>query len=79
MLPFDIEHTACRLRAAPNRREAPGLRSLAAMSWERIKGSVRERWRRLTVKDLEASGRRAREKQLADWLVRRHKADPIHK
>jgi len=49
------------------------------MNWERIKDSVRERWRRLTGKDLEASGRRAREKQLAEWLVRRHKADPIHK
>jgi len=48
-------------------------------SWKQLKGSVRRQWGRLTVKDLEASGRRAREKQLADWLVRRHKADPIHK
>jgi hypothetical protein len=37
-------------------------------SWKLLKGRVKLRWLR-----------QAREKQLAEWVAREHKADPIHK
>jgi hypothetical protein len=37
-------------------------------SWKLLKRRVRQRWTRQT-----------RQQQLAEWLAREHKADPIHK
>ena len=50
-------------------------------SWKQLKGIARHRWGRLTGEIQEAHGitREASEKQLAEWLARRHKIDPIHK
>jgi len=50
------------------------------MGWEGIKA----RWKQLQVGLRRRSRAGAgedgrREKQLAEWLARRHKADPIHK
>jgi len=50
------------------------------MGWDGIKA----RWKRLQVGLRRRTGagageERVRVKQLADWLERRHKADPIHK
>jgi hypothetical protein len=42
-------------------------------NWKQFKGRLRQRW---------GPGRRARlarEQQLAEWLAREHKVDPIHK
>jgi uncharacterized protein YjbJ (UPF0337 family) len=44
--------------------------------WKQLKGGARRRWGRMAEDD----ARLAREKQqLAEWLARRHKIDPIHK
>lgn len=48
-------------------------------TWKRIKGSARRQWGRRTEEDLDVAARRASEKQLAEWLAREHKNDPIHK
>jgi len=45
-------------------------------NWEQLMGSARRQWGRLTEDEL---AREASEKQLAEWLARRHKIDPIHK
>jgi hypothetical protein len=49
------------------------------MNWDRLAGywqgltrPARQRWRGRKT-------RQASEKQLAEWLERQHKADPIHK
>lgn len=47
--------------------------------WKRIEGSARRQWRRRSEEGLDAAATRAREKQLAEWLAREHKIDPIHK
>ena len=43
-----------------------------AGTWVQLKGIARRQWGRLIA-------RRANEKQLAEWLARQHKKDPIHK
>jgi hypothetical protein len=45
------------------------------MNWDRIAGH----WKQLKDIYAGAVARKANEKQLAEWLARRHKADPIHK
>ena len=44
------------------------------MNWDRIQ----EGWQRLKRKVMQRGARQAREKQMAEWLARQHKADPIH-
>ena len=45
------------------------------MTWDRILGT----WKQLKGIVRQRIARRADAKQLADWLAREHKADPIHK
>ena len=40
--------------------------------WKQFVNGARQRWGRLAA-------RQAREKQLAAWVISRHKIDPIHK
>ena len=52
------------------------------MNWKQLKGIVRQRWGRLTaggrIQSAQAIATQADAKQIADWLAREHKADPIH-
>jgi hypothetical protein len=41
-------------------------------SWKQLIDSAKQRWDRMAA-------RQAREKQLAAWVLSRHKIDPIHK
>jgi len=41
-------------------------------NWKQLTGIVRQRWSRKRQHQADA-------KQLAEWLAREHKADPIHK
>jgi hypothetical protein len=45
------------------------------MKWHRLQ----DRWKQLKGRIARRSVSLAREKQLAEWLVREHKTDPIHK
>ena len=45
------------------------------MNWDRIQSG----WKRLKVRVRQRWARQVRERQLAEWLAREHKADPIHK
>ena len=48
-------------------------------NWKQFKGRARRQWGRLTEDDLEVVAGKVNQKQLAEWLARRHKIDPIHK
>jgi hypothetical protein len=45
------------------------------MNWDRIMGH----WKQFKGIYAGMVARKANEKQLAEWLARQHKADPIHK
>jgi hypothetical protein len=45
------------------------------MNWNRI----REGWRQFVLRVRLRGAGQARKKQVADWIAREHKADPIHK
>jgi hypothetical protein len=45
------------------------------MNWNRIQ----EGWRQFVLRVRQRGAGQAREKQVADWLARQHKVDPIHK
>lgn len=45
------------------------------MNWDRIAGH----WKQIKRMVRQRSAKRADAKQLAEWLAREHKADPIHK
>lgn len=45
------------------------------MNWDRIQ----EGWKQLRHRVSQRGARQARERQMAEWLARRHKLDPIHK
>ena len=45
------------------------------MNWDRIAGS----WKQVKRFVRRRNAKRAEAKQLAEWLAREHKADPIHK
>jgi hypothetical protein len=45
------------------------------MNWDRIQ----EGWKQLKRRFTRRGARQVREKQVADWVARQHKADPIHK
>ena len=49
--------------------------SLQRMNWDRIKARLESHWKHFRGR----ARRQASEKQLAEWLAREHKADPIHK
>ena len=70
--PFATEHIAGRAGVQTLR---PLRRNLFCMNWDRIRG----RWKLLKRRVRQRSTRQTREQQLADWLAREHKADPIHK
>jgi uncharacterized protein YjbJ (UPF0337 family) len=61
------------------------LRGVAREQWARLTGDgagIVEGLRQRSLGSARAGyalARRAREKQLAEWLERQHKADPIHK
>jgi len=44
------------------------------MNWDRIQS----RWKLLKRRVRQRWTRQAREQQLAEWIAREHKADPIH-
>jgi hypothetical protein len=70
--PFDTAHTAGRAGA---QTPPPLRRTLFDMNWDRIQSG----WKVLKSRVKLRWVRQAREKQLAEWIVREHKADPIHK
>ena len=45
------------------------------MNWDLIQ----EGWQQLKRRVMKREVKQAREKQVAEWLARQHKADPIHK
>lgn len=45
------------------------------MNWDRLQDG----WTQLKRRLGQRWARRVREKQLAEWLARRHQTDPIHK
>jgi uncharacterized protein YjbJ (UPF0337 family) len=61
------------------------MKGMAIQHWGRLTGDAASvvaglRERSLgAIRASEAVTRRAQEKQLAEWLERQHKADPIHK
>lgn len=48
-------------------------------SWEQLQEIARRRWGRLTGASLDWTAAKASREQVAEWLAREHKRDPIHK
>jgi hypothetical protein len=48
-------------------------------SWEQLQDIARRHWVRLTNAGLDRTATKAVREQVADWLAREHKRDPIHK
>jgi hypothetical protein len=50
-----------------------------ASSWKQLQDIAGRHWGRLTGADPDRTAGKARREQLAAWLAREHKRDPIHK
>ena len=48
-------------------------------NWNQLKSFARGQWGRLTAANAGRLAGKRRKKQLAEWLAREHKTDPIHK
>jgi len=47
--------------------------------WKQLTGIAKLQWGRLVAASRARSARNASREQLAEWLAREHKRDPIHK